>query len=181
MHFSSCAPPALKNFRWIMDEKGKRFNDEMLDLIGPALKHLAQTTPLEIREDGNFRFMQHMMIDRAQLREIPIHTKGPKGLVLSHGAVDITNLVKKNWRFVDSKFTLGVQVADLLAGGITHLLNGDFDDEEQAARLIGKLMISRDFSHNPAYIAGLRHDSSSEIQIPNIKLISLMNASSRNR
>lgn len=181
MHFSLCAPPALKNFRWIMDEKGKRFNDEMLDLIGPALRYLAQNTPLEIRQDGDFRFMQDMMINKAQLQETPLHTKGPKGLVLSHGAVDIAKLVKNNWRFVDSKSTLGIQVADLLAGGVTHLLNGSFDDEEQAAVLIGKLMISRNFNHDPAYMAGFRNDSLNETQIPNSKLISLMNKSSRNR
>ena len=51
--------------------------------------------------------------------------------------LNIGKVIHEDLQFVDSKGSLGVQAADLLAAGVRRLLRRNFNDHSQAARLLG--------------------------------------------
>ena len=60
-------------------------------------------------------------------------------------------------RFVDSKDSLGIQVAHLIASGIRKCLRGEFCDNESVAAALGKMMVQAEKADQSSwYLATIR-------------------------
>jgi hypothetical protein len=68
-------------------------------------------------------------------------------------------MVGENFKFVDSKKVIGVQIADLLASGIRRLLKGEFLDNEAAAKLLGSLTVRAAKTKFPLKLVALSNDA----------------------
>jgi hypothetical protein len=77
---------------------------------------------------------------------------------LGHEPKETTNIGKilhEDMTFPDSKHDLSVQIADLLVAGIRRCLRGEFADNLQAARLLGRLMVQNEKTKFPISLVHL--------------------------
>ncbi len=56
-------------------------------------------------------------------------------------AWNLGEMLREDFRFVDSRKIPGVQVADLLAAGLRRVLRQGFTDNKRASQLLGSIMV----------------------------------------
>ncbi|WP_240690372.1 DUF3800 domain-containing protein [Burkholderia cepacia] len=91
-----------------------------------------------------------------------------------------TNLGKilyEDFEFVDSDCCAGVQVADLVAGGVRRLLRGGFEDRERIALALGGNMLQREHNAPPIILVSL--DQAGYVAGPVARLLRMMSAATR--
>lgn len=81
--------------------------------------------------------------------EIPKYLLDEFPSLKNEAAFDIQKIIRKDMLFLDSKKYLGIQVSDLLASGLRRLLKQEFEDNEIAAYLLGRLMVQRSHNRTP--------------------------------
>lgn len=69
--------------------------------------------------------------------------------------MNLGKLFRESFKFVDSKQSPGVQVADLLAAGIRRTLRGGFDHNLRASRLLGGIMVQAEQRRPPVRLLTL--------------------------
>jgi len=62
---------------------------------------------------------------------------------------NIQKIIRDDIKFLDSKSLDGIQVADLIASGIRRCLRKGFDDNDSAAKLIGRLLVQTENNKSP--------------------------------
>ena len=63
--------------------------------------------------------------------------------------LNIGKIIKEDIQFVDSQTNHGVQVADLLAAGVRRVLRLGFKHNDEAAELLGSLMLQKGIDEPP--------------------------------
>ena len=150
-YFVQREPQTLQRFTWRIDHKDDGFNRQ-IDRMAAA--HLQSCSlhggALPILEGEDYSAL-------ARFRYSP--DSGPKYLNEYYGLnVDLTDalnlgrVLSEDFEFVDSQTNDGVQIADLLVGGIRRALQQEFSKNLRAGRLLGRIMIQRQHNAVPIVI-----------------------------
>ena len=150
-YFVQREPQTLQRFTWRIDHKDDGFNRQ-IDRMAAA--HLQSCSlhggALPILEGEDYSAL-------ARFRYSP--DSGPKYLNETYGLnVDLTDalnlgrVLSEDFVFVDSQTNDGVQIADLLVGGIRRALQQEFSKNLRAGRLLGRIMIQRQHNAVPIVI-----------------------------
>ena len=159
-------PNSLRNFRWRIDQKNPDkkidFEDAFEKFCPAILQTLSLKEPAHALDWCDYSPMSEYIYDDGDIPEYLVkefpHLEGESGF-------DVQKIVRKDIRFIDSKSSCGVQIADLLASGLRRTLRCEFEKNMLIAKLLGKLMIQD--SHNSPPIGlftlgeGGKFDSSS--------------------
>ena len=139
-YFAQRVPATLAEFRWRIDQKNttKTSYEEAFEKIAPALLQTRSFREPCARVHGfDYRhFEQYKFPDG----EPPDYLATEYGIQVQH-ALNIGKLVRGNLKFEDSKTSIGIQVADLLASGLRRCLRGGFNDNDAIANAMGRLTL----------------------------------------
>ena len=143
LYYAQRHPQTLGRFRWRIDQKdATRTSYEIA---------FSELTPLLIQTRGSSHPL--LTLESADYGEFkrfrntgaPSYFEKVYGFTSSNmSGINTGLLCSEDRKFVDSKESKGVQVADLLASGLRRCLRRSFVDTQQAARLLGALMPERE-------------------------------------
>ena len=140
LYFVQRHPSSLANFRWRLDQKDRvptKYEDAFRKILPVILQTMSLTDPMLMLEGADYR---HFSRFDYPLGEEPTYLKDDYGIE-SKGGSNVGQIIREDFRLVDSATTSGVQVADLIAGGIFRLFRGRFKAEEKIALLLGANMV----------------------------------------
>ncbi|MES2103653.1 MAG: DUF3800 domain-containing protein [Pseudomonadota bacterium] len=89
-------------------------------------------------EEGDYSYFKRFDFPSG---ECPTYLETEYGIKTSGNGANVTQMVTEDFELVDSKFSPGVQVADLLASGIRKLMRGNFTRSHEIALLLGANML----------------------------------------
>ena len=142
LYFVQRHPKTLGHFRWRIDQKDAtrtKYERSFFALTPALLQSRSLAEPWITLEGADYssfdRFDFPPGEEPAYLRDTYGIDTGPEP------PINLGKLFRENFKFVDSKQSPGVQVADLLAAGIRRTLRGGFDDNLRASRLLGAIMV----------------------------------------
>lgn len=138
-YYSLRIPGALGSFRWTFDRKDERQNrfDETFSTVTlPLTQTMALERPMLNVEGGNYTMFQTFYDTRPYPTWLPKSANAKK----SDRLLDAQK-IWANRKFVDSKTSPGVQLADLISNGVYRLLNGRFKDAQRAADTLAPLFL----------------------------------------
>lgn len=147
-YFAQRVPGTLSEFRWRIDQKNtsRTIYEDAFEKIAPVLLQTRSIRDPGVRVRGfDYRRMSAYEFEKG---------RPPDYLATEHGihvedAIDIQKIIRGNLKFEDSKRSLGIQVADLVASGLRRCLRGGFQDNRAAAATLGKLMLQTKVGSNP--------------------------------
>jgi len=90
---------------------------------------------------------------------------------------NIQKLIRGNIKFMDSKESIGIQAIDLIVSGIRRCLRKQFNNNELAAKTLGKLMLQA--AHNTPSINLVSFGSEASLSQELNRLVWLMSQNSR--
>ena len=149
-YFAQRLPRTLAEFRWRVDQKDIAQKTEFEQVFERLCPSLLQTISL------SDPFMKVIGFDYSSMKQyeyapgqMPTYLKDTYGYAMGDGALNIGKIVRGNMDFVDSKDSVGVQAADLIASGVRRCLRQSFQDNERAANLLGSLMLQAEQNKPP--------------------------------
>ena len=156
LYFVQRHPKALGHFRWRIDQKDAtrtKYERSFFTLTPPLLQSKSFAEPWTMLEGADYsafnRFEFPPGEEPTYLRDVYGVDTGPQP------PFNLGKLFREDFRFVDSKRTPGVQVADLLAAGIRRTLRRRFDDNDRASRLLGTIMVQAEQRRPPVKLVTL--------------------------
>jgi len=160
-YFVQRNPSALSTFRWRIDQKNVSKTDfeDAFEKITPALIQTRSfEEPLTMIKGFDYSFLSPFMYEEGQ----PAYLREIYGLEINLG-LNIQKVLRQDLKFSDSKDSVGIQVADLLASGIRRCLRGGFNENSKAAFLLGKLMIQSAHNKPPINLIAFRDRTVDEL------------------
>jgi hypothetical protein len=150
-------PETLGSFVWRVDQKDPKkiteYEDAFENLSPPYLQSMSIADPMPRVEGFDY---SHMTRYEFPEKEKPTYLRDHYNLDVDLGDVlDIKKLIREDLKFIDSKSDFGVQLADLLTGGIRRCLRQEFRDNLRAAAFLGRLMVNRGRSQQPVLLLSL--------------------------
>ena len=139
MYYAQHCPSTLREFRWRIDQKNTRrtdFEDAFEKLSPTLLQSRSIAEPLMLVHGFDYSHMTQYEIEKGA----PNYLKDVYGIEIGD-AFNVHKLVRDNMRFMDSRQSFGIQVADLVASGIRRCLRREFANNEAAAQALGALML----------------------------------------
>lgn len=139
-YFAQRVPATLGTFRWRIDQKNttKTTYEVAFEKIAPALLQTRSFREPSARVDG-FDYRHFKQYEFAE-NEVPNHLEIEYGTKIEH-ALDIGKLIRGDLKFEDSRTSVGIQVADLLASGTRRVLRGGFKNNAEITRALGRLTL----------------------------------------
>ena len=149
-YFVQRMPNSLMTFHWRIDHKEPKkktnFEDAFEKFSPELLQTLSISNPAPLLSWCDYRPMKNFLYEKGEIPEYLIeafpHLSDAKGF-------NIQKIIRDDIKFIDSKSSPGVQVADLLASGIRRCLRMEFKDNETAARLLGNIMVQAENNGSP--------------------------------
>lgn len=176
LYYAQRKPETLGAFRWRIDEKNASrpvFEETLRHMAPPLLQAKA------MREPGVFvEGLDYSHFDRAfryRPEEIPTYLAEETGSEIKQAS----NLGKilRDFAFMRSHDSLGLQIADLLSSAIGRVLRRGFQDNLAVARALAALMVQRAYGQPPLHLISL---SGSSVVSPSAEPIAhMMLASAR--
>tara|TARA_B100000315_G_C14504563_1_gene553964 strand:- start:107 stop:1126 length:1020 start_codon:yes stop_codon:yes gene_type:complete len=149
-YFVQRNPNTLESFRWRIDQKEpnkKTDFEDTFEKFSPALlQTISISEPAPLLDWCDYSPMQEFICKNG---EIPDYLKENFSHLIDDGCLNIEKIIRKDIKFIDSKASTGVQIVDLLASGVRRLLKRDFKRNEDAARLLGSLMVQGEYNDSP--------------------------------
>ena len=108
--------------------------------------------------------------------EAPEYLQRDYGITINSGT-NLGKVLYEDFEFADSDSSPGIQVADLVAGGVRRLLRGGFDQPEDIATALGRIMLQRE--HNAPPISLVSLDQTGRVVQPVSRLLRMMGAYTR--
>ncbi|WP_198343546.1 DUF3800 domain-containing protein [Burkholderia ubonensis] len=108
--------------------------------------------------------------------QAPEYLQRNYGILIKSGT-NLGKILYEDFEFVDSDCCAGVQVADLVAGGVRRLLRGGFEDRERIALALGGNMLQREHNAPPIILVSL--DQAGYVAGPLARLLRMMGAATR--
>lgn len=138
-YYARRLPRELRSYHWVIDAKEKYVTDferAWYTTIFPSIEHQTSQNPILRIENGDYTYLESYyslspeMAERAErnLKDLP-HRR----------AFDIQTILKKDFKFQDSKDNVGLQLADIIANATQRALNGRLKEEGYAG--IGRLLV----------------------------------------
>ncbi|NNA54771.1 DUF3800 domain-containing protein [Pseudomonas koreensis] len=172
-------PESLGSFVWRVDGKDpKKITDyeNAFELLSPPyLQSMSIADPMPVIEGFDYSHMARYEFSEA---ERPTYLRDHYGIdVKMTNALDIKKLIREDLQFINSKSHFGIQLADLLTGGIRRCLRREFKDNLRAAAFLGRLMVNRGRSQQPVLLLTLGEENS--LDRPTTELINMMTRQQR--
>ena len=154
LYFVQRFPKSLGKFRWRIDQKNltRTEYEKTFEMLTPALlQSFSLREPIPILEGEDYSAFQRFDYPEG---ETPTYLKTAYGIDIGDRGppLNIGQLIHEDFNFVDSMANQGVQVADLIATGIRHCLRMKFTNNQEAARLLGRLMVQREGNKPPVLL-----------------------------
>jgi hypothetical protein len=160
-YFIQRKPNSLKSFRWRIDQKNssKNYNDSYtqtdyeyaFETLCPVLLQTRSfLSPFPMLDWVDYSPLKNYMYDKSN---VPSYLKEQYGLEIDMG-LNIGKILQDNIKFEDSKKSVGIQIADLLASGFRRCLRNGFQDNNAVSILLGKLLIQNEKGKLPIHILG---------------------------
>lgn len=141
LYYAQRIPATLGNYRWRVDEKNSSrpaFEETMRHMAPPLLQAKSLREPtLFVREFDYSHFERSF---RFAPGEMPTYLGLPEG---SPESASNLGKILKDFEFVRSHDSDGVQVADLLASALRRVLRNKFEDNLHMALALGRLTVQR--------------------------------------
>ncbi len=147
LYFVQRHPPSLAHFRWRLDQKARvptEYETAFQKLLPALLQTMSIDDPMLMLEGADYR---HLSRYEYPAGEEPTYLKDNYGFDVEGGA-NVGRMIREDFRLVDSATTPGIQIADLVAGGIFRLFRRRFQAEEKIALLLGANMVQT-LKHEP--------------------------------
>jgi hypothetical protein len=150
-------PNSLSKFRWRIDQKNisKIDFEDAFEKITPALLQTRSLSePLIMIRGCDYSALDPYIYHKG---ETPTYLKEEYGLNIEIGeALNIQKIIREDIKFEDSKKSVGIQIADLLASGMRRCLRGGFERNNDVAFFLGKLMIQAKNNKPPIRIIAFK-------------------------
>ncbi len=177
-YFAQRIPGTLAELRWRIDQKNtsKTTYEVAFEKIAPALLQTRSFREPGICVEGfDYRhFSQYEFPDG----DVPDYLRLEYGLRVEH-ALNIQKLIRGNLRFEDSKRSLGIQVADLLASGLRRCLRGGFAANDAIAQALGRLTLQNERGKFPVHLVGFTKDEEAKVDQTASRVVKTMAKHSR--
>lgn len=137
LYFVQRHPPSLANFRWRLDQKARVPTDYELafrKILPVILQTMSLEDPMLMLKEADYSYFSRFNYPPG---EKPTYLKDQYGIETGEEGSNIGQMIREDFQLADSAATPGIQIADLIAGGIRRLLRGGFNDEESIARMLG--------------------------------------------
>lgn len=159
LYFVQRHPKTLGHFRWRIDQKNTtrtKYERTFFTMTPAILQSRSIAEPLVTLEGADYsafnRFEYAPGEEPAYLRETYGIDTGPEAVF------DVGKLFREDLKFVDSKKSPGIQVADLLAAGVRRTLRQEFHDNDRASSLLGSIMVQAEHRRPPLRLITLTQD-----------------------
>lgn len=144
------APGTLKNFRWRIDQKqisSKTDFEDAFEKFCPALlQAISLKKPGYLFSTFNYSVMNEYFYDKGEIPEYLVN-KFPS--LKNKTALDIQKIFIKDLKFINSKSSDGIQIADLMATGLRRLLRNEFTDNHRVANAFSQLFVQNYINKPP--------------------------------
>ena len=151
LYFVQRCPRSLGRFRWRIDQKNPTrtaYEKTFVMMTPGALQSMALQNPIPMLKGADYSAFSRF--------EFP-ENKAPEYLQRDYGfelggeapGLNVGKIIKEDIQFVNSQRNQGVQVADLLAAGVRRVLRLGFTQNDEAAELLGGLMLQREIDQPP--------------------------------
>lgn len=155
LYFVQRLPEELGKFYWRIDQKHStktEYEGAFEMLTPPWLQTLSLGNRLIMLKGADYGAFQRFEYPEGKA---PTYLKTVYGIDTGRaGGINIGQLMREDLKFVDSKQDHGIQVADLLAAGLRRCLRVQFNDNQRAAQLLGRLMIRGKLNGLPIGLLG---------------------------
>lgn len=155
LYFVQRFPEELGKFHWRIDQKHStktEYEGAFEMLTPPWLQTLSLGNPLIMLKGADYGAFQRFEYPEGKT---PTYLKTVYGIDTGRaGGINIGQLMREDLKFVDSKQDHGIQVADLLAAGLRRCLRAQFNDNQRAAQLLGRLMLQGELNSPPIRLLG---------------------------
>lgn len=135
-------PSQLNGFCWRIDEKASgssNFEKTFRIVVPPLLQSKSLEKPGIHVIDFDYRAMKDFFYTK---ESAPTYLKEYYGIEANaEGALNVGKLVWDDFKFVDSKKEIGVQIVDLLVSGLRRILRGGFSESSAISKALGSLMV----------------------------------------
>lgn len=150
-------PNSLKRFRWQYDAKEQfkltDFEDSFQKYVPALLQAFSIDNPTPRLTWCDYSPMQNYLGD------IPEYLTDKVPELAGKGGFNVQKIIRDDIEFVDSKSSVGVQVADLLASGLRRLLRLEFENNDLVAKKFGNLLLQEVDNQPPISIIAFNEES----------------------
>lgn len=139
LYYVQRQPATLSRFRWRVDRKDSSnsvFDRSFRELSPMILQSISIREPSIELVGADYRHFQRFELQDGP----PRYLKDDYGLDIAAG-YDVGKVIREDFAFVDSKLSLGVQVADLLASGVRRTLRMEFAHNDAISAALGRCMV----------------------------------------
>lgn len=153
LYFVQRDPRTLRRFKWRIDQKNTTkidFEDAFEKITPALLQSMSIDEPLVMLRGENYSALAPYVYAEG---EVPTYLKEATGINITN-AINIGKLIRDNFEFEDSNRSEGIQIADLLASGLRRCLRNEFDRNQVAAQLLGRLMLQGQNKTPPLLLIG---------------------------
>ena len=158
-YFVQQFPKELGRFCWRIDQKRstKTEYEEAFEVLTPPwLQSFSLENPFMMLEEADYGAFKRFEYPEGKA---PAYLKTAYGIDIgSAGGTNIGKLMREDLKFVDSKQDHGIQVADLLAAGLRRCLRVQFNENQRAAQLLGRLMVQGVLNGPPIRLLGFSRE-----------------------
>lgn len=178
-YFAQRHPQALGVFKWRIDRSGSPPSayEYAFEQMAPVLlQTMSLTSPLCKINSPDFDYSH---LDQFEMM-MPGFLKDDYNIELpSDRGLDLQRMIHGDMEFVDSSKWVGVQVVDLVVSGLRRCLQRGFHDNEEAAALLGRLMVKHRKNEVPIKLVCFRKDLPF-LDRKTEKLVNIMRATAKN-
>lgn len=124
-------PDALQKFNWRIDRKNVRSITKFEKLIERLMTGMIQarttSSPFSLYDQLGYSFFPYFkeVSDSAKYR----------------GGINLTGMMFDSYALRSSRYSTGLQLADLVVAGVRKCLKGNFDDNLSASKWLGSLLV----------------------------------------
>ena len=170
LYFVQRLPSELGRFAWRIDQKNDKrtvYERTFRTLTPILLQTMTLRDPMVMLKGANYTALRRFDFSEAK---VPPHVEEID--IDAAGLTNIQKLVGEDFEYVDSSANFGVQIADLLASGLRRCLRRYFNDNHQAAHLLGKLMVRVKANEPPIGLLGFSEGE--EQRVANDEVVDLI-------
>ncbi len=153
LYFVQRDPRTLRRFKWRVDQKNTTkidFEDTFEKITPALLQSMSLEKPLIMLHGADYSALAPYIYAE---NEVPTYIEEATGINITN-AINIGKLVRDNLEFEDSNKSEGIQIADLLASGLRRCLRNEFNRNQVAAQLLGRLMLQGQDRTPPILLLG---------------------------
>lgn len=150
-------PNSLKNFRWRYDAKDLLRITDFEDLFQKFVPALLQAYSIE-NPSPALKWCDYSSM-KGYICDVPEYVVEKVPDLEGQEAFDVQKIIRGDIKFIDSKSSPGVQVADLLASGVRRLLRLEFKDNNLVAEKLGSLLLQEEGNKTPISLVAFDSDS----------------------